>query len=118
MNRVRGAVHIEPKGWGREVWLVNNDQYCGKILEIDKGKHCSLHYHKLKRESFYLESGKLIVRIKQSLDSNVVEEFQMDVGECMDVEPGTVHQLEAVEDTKLFEFSTTHFDSDSYRLER
>jgi mannose-6-phosphate isomerase-like protein (cupin superfamily) len=97
---------------------VNNDQYCGKILEIDKGKRCSLHYHKIKRESFYLHSGKLIVRIKQSLDSNVVEEFEMDVGECMDVEPGTVHQLEAVEETKLFEFSTTHFESDSYRLER
>jgi mannose-6-phosphate isomerase len=118
MNRIRGAVHIEPKGWGREVWLVNNDQYCGKILEIDKGKCCSLHYHKIKRESFYLHSGRLIVRIKQSPDSNVVEEFEMGVGECMDLEPGTVHQLEALEDTKLFEFSTTHFDSDSYRLER
>ena len=24
-NRVRQPVHIEPKGWGREVWLANNE---------------------------------------------------------------------------------------------
>jgi len=37
-------------------------------------------------------------------------------GECMDVPPGLVHQMEALEDAELFEFSTQHFDSDSHRL--
>ena len=32
----RMPVHIEPKGWGREVWIANNPLYCGKILEIRK----------------------------------------------------------------------------------
>jgi len=27
-----------------------------------------------------------------------------------------VHQMEAIEDAELFEFSTQHFDSDSHRL--
>jgi hypothetical protein len=27
-----------------------------------------------------------------------------------------VHQMEALEDSELFEFSTQHFESDSYRL--
>jgi hypothetical protein len=34
----------------------------------------------------------------------------------MDVRPGLVHQMEAIEDAELYEFSTQHFDSDSYRL--
>jgi hypothetical protein len=54
MNRSRQPVHTVDKGWGREVWIANGKLYCGKILEIKKGKRCSLHYHKLKTESFYL----------------------------------------------------------------
>jgi mannose-6-phosphate isomerase-like protein (cupin superfamily) len=116
MSRARKPVHIEPKGWGREVWIANNALYCGKILEIDKGKRCSLHYHQLKTESFYLHSGRLRIRVKDSPDSETIEEFEIAAGDCMDVPPGLVHQMEALEDAQLFEFSTQHFDSDSYRL--
>ena len=116
MNRSRKPVHVEPKGWGREVWIANNPLYCGKILEIRKGRKCSLHYHKLKTESFYLRSGKLRVRVKESPENELTEEFDLTPGDCMDVPPGLVHQMEALEDAELFEFSTQHFDSDSYRL--
>jgi mannose-6-phosphate isomerase-like protein (cupin superfamily) len=116
MSRARKPVHIEPKGWGREVWIANNALYCGKILEIDKGKRCSLHYHQLKTESFYLHSGRLRIRVKDSPNSETIEEFEIAAGDCMDVPPGLVHQMEALEDAQLFEFSTQHFDSDSYRL--
>ena len=117
-TRARGPVHIEPKGWGREIWIANNDLYCGKILEIRQGKRCSLHYHKLKTESFYLRSGRLKVRVKESPEAAVIEEFELIAGECMDVPPGLVHQMEALEDAELFEFSTQHFNSDSHRLVR
>jgi hypothetical protein len=33
----------------------------------------------------------------------------------MDVPRGLVHQMEAVEDSELYEFSTQHFNSDSHR---
>jgi mannose-6-phosphate isomerase-like protein (cupin superfamily) len=116
MNRARQPVRIVPKGWGREVWIANNELYCGKILEIKQGKRCSLHYHKIKNESFYLRSGRLLVRVKENADSAVVEEFEMKPGDCMDVPRGLVHQMEALEDAELYEFSTQHFDSDSRRL--
>src|ERR1700728_1289854 len=118
MNRARKPVHIEPKGWGREVWIANNDRYCGKILEIKKGKRLSLHFHKIKTESFYLRAGRLTIRIKESPESEILEEFVLEAGECMDVHIGLVHQMEASEDAELYEFSTQHFDSDSYRLVR
>ncbi len=118
MNRPRPPVHVEPKGWGREIWIANNELYCGKILEIRKGKRCSLHYHVLKTETFYLRSGRLKLRIKERPESEVIEEFEMLPGDCMDVRPGLVHQMEALEDSELYEFSTQHFESDSYRLVR
>jgi mannose-6-phosphate isomerase-like protein (cupin superfamily) len=118
MGRVRMPVHVEPKGWGREVWIVNNDLYCGKILELKKGRRCSLHFHRLKTESFYLRSGKLNVRVKSSPDSGETEEFELNAGECMDIPPGLVHQMLALEDSELIEFSTQHFNSDSHRIEK
>ena len=116
IRRARSPVRIVPKGWGREVWLVNNDLYCGKILEISKGKRCSLHFHQIKTESFYLRSGLLKVYIKQSPTVEMIEHFELKAGECMDIPRGLVHQMEALEDSELFEFSTQHFDSDSHRL--
>lgn len=116
MVRRRTPIHIETKGWGREVWIANTPLYCGKILEIRKGKRCSLHYHKIKTESFYLSRGRLKVRIKESSDKDGLEEFEMVTGDCLDVPPGLVHQMEAIEDAELLEFSTQHFESDSYRL--
>jgi mannose-6-phosphate isomerase-like protein (cupin superfamily) len=118
MSRSRKPVHVVQKGWGREIWIANNALYCGKILEIQKGKRCSLHYHMLKTESFYLHSGRLLVRVKASRDAAEREEFELSEGDCLDIAPGMVHQMEAIEDAELFEFSTQHFDSDSYRLER
>jgi mannose-6-phosphate isomerase-like protein (cupin superfamily) len=117
-GRARQPVKIVPKGWGREVWIANGDLYCGKILEISKGKRCSLHYHRIKTESFYLRSGRLKVRVKESLESPEIEEFELAAGQCMDVPVGLVHQMEALEDAELYEFSTQHFDSDSHRIVR
>ena len=116
MGNARKPIRIVPKGWGREVWIANNDLYCGKILEIRKGKRCSLHFHKLKTESFYLRVGRLKVRVKKSPESETMEEFELSVGECMDIPRGLVHQMEALEDAELYEFSTQHFDSDSHRI--
>ena len=54
------AIEIHPKGWGHEKWIVNTDKYCGKILFFEEGKQCSWHYHKLKDETFYVQSGEIL----------------------------------------------------------
>ena len=56
------------KGWGFEKWIVNCEEYCGKLLYFVKGKKCSWHYHKLKDEVFYVQSGKIIVYYGDSDD--------------------------------------------------
>ena len=55
------TIEIHPKGWGHEKWIVNEEKYCGKILFFEAGKRCSWHYHKIKDETFYVQSGELMV---------------------------------------------------------
>ena len=56
------------KGWGWEKWIVNKPEYCGKLLFFEEGKKCSFHYHAQKDETFYLQSGELIVRYSDGDD--------------------------------------------------
>jgi mannose-6-phosphate isomerase-like protein (cupin superfamily) len=105
-----------PKGWGFEKWIVNCEEYCGKLLYFVKGKKCSWHYHVLKDEVFYIQSGKILVRYSDSDDINTAKELVLEAGDRFHVYRGLRHQMEALMDTELFEFSTQHFDSDSYRI--
>lgn len=104
------------KGWGYEKWIVNKKEYCGKLLFLKKDKRCSWHYHKLKDEVFYLQSGRMIVRYGEDDDIKKSEELMLEPGMNFYIYPGLRHQMEALEDSELFEFSTEHFDSDSYRI--
>jgi len=111
-------IKFVPKGWGFEKWIVNNEEYCGKLLYFVKGKKCSWHYHKLKDETFYVQSGVIIVRFSDDDDLENANSIVLRKGDNFHVYRGLRHQMEAIEDTELFEFSTQHFDSDSYRIEK
>jgi len=109
-------IKFVPKGWGFEKWIVNCDKYCGKLLYFVKGKKCSWHYHKLKDEVFYIQSGKILLKYYDEDDIALAYELTLNRGDKFHVYPGLRHQMEALEDTELFEFSTEHFDEDSYRV--
>jgi len=104
------------KGWGFEKWIVNCREYCGKLLYFVKGKKCSWHYHELKDEVFYVQSGRILVKFSDQDDIEKAEEIVLTKGNNFHVYRGLRHQMFALEDTELFEFSTQHFDSDSYRI--
>ena len=111
-------INFVPKGWGFEKWIHNSEEYCGKLLYFVKGKKCSWHYHKLKDEVFYVQSGKIIVYYGECDDMDKANVTILERGDNFHVYRGLRHRMEAIEDTELFEFSTQHFDSDSYRLEK
>ena len=110
------AISIHPKGWGYEKWIVNKEEYCGKLLHMIKGKKCSWHYHTLKDETFYLQEGKIL--LKYSDDDNIekAKEIVLCRGDKFHIYRGLRHQMFALEDTDLFEFSTQHFEHDSNRV--
>lgn len=106
------------KGWGYEFWIVNKEEYCGKILFFKKGKSCSWHFHKLKDETFYIQSGKLKLVYSDNDDKSKATELIMEKGDIFHVPVGLRHQMTALVDTEMFEFSTEHFDEDSIRVEK
>lgn len=107
---------IHPKGWGYEKWIVNKPQYCGKLLFFNKGKKCSWHYHKIKDEVFYLQSGKILLKYSDSEFLESANEVVLNAGDSFHIYTGLKHQMIALEDSELFEFSTEHFEHDSYRI--
>lgn len=54
-------INFVPKGWGYERWIANSPLYCGKELFIAKDRRLSLHYHKLKDETFFVISGSVLL---------------------------------------------------------
>lgn len=104
-----------PKGWGHEIIFENNELYCGKLLVFKKGAKFSMHYHMIKDETWYVQEGKFIYRWIDTETAEVVQEILV-VGDSVRQRPGQPHQLEALTDGTVYEVSTTHYDSDSYRV--
>lgn len=42
----------------------------------------------------------------------------LEEGSVVTIPRGMPHQLEAIDDGEIFEISTQHFDTDSYRIEK
>jgi mannose-6-phosphate isomerase-like protein (cupin superfamily) len=124
-------IHFEPKGWGFEKWIVNTELYCGKVLYFAKNRKCSLHYHKDKDETFYIQSGRMLLYysddiemvkklLKETVSGRTYKDFLdtiiLEKGDNFYIPPGRIHQMVALQDTELIEFSTKHEEEDSYRL--
>ena len=108
-------VEIVPKGWGKEVIFVNNDEYCGKLLCFEKDKKFSMHYHIKKKETWYVSKGSFIL-IWVETDTGTTHTEYLKVGDVITNERGEPHQLIALEDSEVFEVSTKHYDEDSFRM--
>ena len=103
------------KLWGSEEWLVNNIKYCAKYLNLVQGYQCSLHYHKIKDETFYVLEGIVELELQEEGRPATVT---LKKGEQYRLVPYTLHRFRAKTfRAKILEISTTHFDSDSYRTE-
>ena len=83
--------------------------YCGKILHLKKGYQCSIHYHKVKDETFYILSGKVKMIVNDDIRV-------MHPGDAVHIPPQTNHRFIGIEDTDIIEISTHHEDDDSYRI--
>jgi len=107
---------VVEKGWGKEIWIHNDSDYCGKILHFHKGMKLSFHYHRLKKETFYLFSGLLLVYYSWRDDLEQAEFKVLYPGDAFEVPPKLRHRMLALEESYLIEASTQHFDDDSIRI--
>lgn len=102
------------KPWGHEVWWAQTDDYAGKLLHVEAGHQLSLQLHREKDESSYLLSGRL--RLTWGPTADELSEEEIGPGHAWRVEPGTVHSIEAIEDSVVLEVSTPNLN-DVVRLE-
>lgn len=117
-------INTVSKKWGYELWIENNSQYCGKHLHVMPNKQCSVHYHKNKKETFYVIDGELIIEYSSCLDrSNWENMININIkllskGESFTIEPFTAHRFYSGSKSScdFIEISTHHNDNDSFRL--
>ena len=98
------------KKWGSEEWIINCRNYCFKKLRLKKGYRCSLHYHKKKDETFFIENGKVLMEVGKNKKI-------MKKGDVVRIKPRVFHRFTGLTKSIIYEVSTHHKDKDSYRKE-
>lgn len=114
MERKQGPV---AKGWGMEIIWATNDKYCGKLLIFKNvGSKMSMHFHKEKDETWFVNTGKFIVRWIDTKTAEISEKILVE-GDTWHNPPLQPHQLEALSpESIIFEVSTADSVDDNYRI--
>jgi mannose-6-phosphate isomerase-like protein (cupin superfamily) len=100
---------IAGKIWGQTELLEANGVLEFHRIEARAGGVCSKHKHQFKWNGFFVESGKLVIRVWKN-DYDLVDETVLAAGQYTKVSPGEYHQFEALEDTVAFELYWAEFD--------
>ena len=105
-------MRIVNKEWGEEHWIVNR-QYAGKKMVLHKNHRSSLHYHKIKDETFYVIKGCVLLELNDKVKV-------LRPGDSILIKPNDKHRFTGLEESEIIEFSTHHYDEedrDNYRIE-
>lgn len=103
-------VRIVAKPWGEERWIGVTDRYAGKILILNKGHRLSLQFHERKHEVQYVDSGRVKYTLGSTDRPGDLRELIAGPGTVVVLPPGSIHRLEALADTRIFEVSTPELD--------
>ena len=113
-TRLSGVVK---KGWGYELIWATTDKYCGKIMVFERaGAKFSMHFHREKDETWFVNSGRFLVRW---IDTKTAQMFEKELveGNTWHNPPLQPHQLEALENnSSLTEVSTADSVEDNFRI--
>lgn len=97
------------KIWGMTQTIHANGVLEFHRIEAKKGGTCSEHLHQYKWNGFFVESGKLKIKVWKC-DYKLVDETILGPGDFTQVKPGEYHQFEALEDTVAFELYWAEFN--------
>jgi mannose-6-phosphate isomerase-like protein (cupin superfamily) len=107
---------IAGKIWGQTELIHANGVLEFHRIEYKKNVACSKHKHKYKWNGFFVESGKMMVKVWQN-DYDLVDETILNAGDFMRVKPGVFHQFIGIEDGVAFELYWAEFDHNDIERE-
>lgn len=108
--------NITGKIWGTTELIESNGSLEFHRIETEKGGVCSKHLHSLKWNGFFVESGKLLIRVWQK-DYDLIDETVLGPGDWTKVKPGLMHQFECLEDAVAFEVYWAELSSNDIERE-
>jgi mannose-6-phosphate isomerase-like protein (cupin superfamily) len=103
--------NIAGKIWGQTKLIHKNGVLEFHRIDYKAGYKCSEHKHSFKWNGFFVESGKMLVRVWQD-DQGLVDETILNAGDFTQVKPGKFHQFEGIEDGVAFELYWAEFNHD------
>jgi len=112
MTQLEGYVE---KGWGHELIFATNEKYCGKLLSFNRGAKFSMHFHHEKDETWYVLTGKFLLKIIDTKNANV-QMKELKSGDVWRNKPLEPHQLMCLEEGTIIEVSTPDSVEDNYRV--
>ena len=104
------------KIWGQTELIHANGVLEFHRIEFKEGYKCSEHEHAHKWNGFYVESGKLLIRVWQK-DYDLVDETTLYAGDYTKVKPGIYHQFECLEGGIAFELYWAEFNHQDIKRE-
>ena len=106
---------VHPKLWGTEREIVTTAHYTGKILDLNPGHVSSIHRHRVKEETFYVEDGVVVVSFYDERGALRTDVAVLTAGQSVTIAPGTYHAFKGLIMSRILEFSTPHHDDDVER---
>lgn len=109
---------IVHKVWGCEEILVNEPEYCLKKLYLKQQYRCSIHHHLVKKETFILKEGLVLVELSNGNSDKFP--FKLVIlskpGDSVTILPSIDHRFTGIMDSTFLEVSTHDRQEDSIRL--
>ena len=90
------------KVWGETELIHANGVLEFHRIQTVKGGVCSKHMHGFKWNGFFVEKGKLLIRVWKN-DYDLVDKTVVTSTQTTVVPPGEYHMFEALEDTVAYE---------------
>lgn len=99
------------KYWGNILTLLNNKKGAIKIINMKNNTQSSMEFHINKKESYYIDSGKLYLGLRYGRAKQKIIKLTKDDSFLM--KPGTMHMRMSKKDTNIIEMCTADSNKDS-----
>lgn len=97
------------KVWGSTELIHANGVLEFHRISYKKDMRCSKHMHRTKYNGFYVEEGKLLIRVWQD-DQGLIDETILEEGDFSVVAPGKYHEFVGLRDGVAFELYWAQFN--------